>query len=294
MSLALYLFGLQCALAAAGLCRLWSRTDPLALRGRLAAAGALGFQVFALGCLAPKHAELSKWMSGASLGMTAALTIGWMFYTVRLVMLDRRPGSARARTWVRRSISCAVILHVLTLLVSAGFLDQWFGRKWGQVSLPAGALGLGLALGLAGGAFLVGATVHAYHTARRALKLQPDAHANPDQPTGRLIAACHLVESALTLRMLVILVSLLMGAVFNPVAPAYFVDRILSGPSSVLLLRLLLGLALPVLFVWASIHGARQAPPQPATPHLLLALILVLFGELLAACLTVGLWGLAM
>ncbi len=264
----------------------------MALRGRLAAAGALGFQVFALGCLAPKHAELSQWMSGALLGLTAALTIGWMFYTIGLVKLERGPDSFRARIWVRRSVSCAVILHALTLLTSAGFLDHWFSRKWSQIGLPAGVLGLLIALGLTSGATLIGATIHACHTARQAP--QPAPRENPEQPTGRSIAACHLVESALTLRMMVILISLLMGAVFNPVAPAYFMDRIFSGPSSVLVLRLMLGLVLPVLFVWASIHAARQTSPQPVTPHLLLALILVLFGELLAACLTVGLWGLAM
>lgn len=287
-----HLLGMELALAAAGLCLAWRWSDKRALRILCAVAVPLFFTLsvsvavrfrFAIGSLSLPPI----------LGLVAIVWLAWinLIYVERsrrltpLTAADQPPGAA-----IRLIRNLSLAAGLLTLLAGVGssvlVLSRWFDDQNTFHPTPLEFLTAFMLLGLVSGAILIALAL--YGLIVGALGLDP-IH----RSLARLRSAALWLQIAMSLRLAVIAASLSVSSSFSPFGPHFYLDRMIVAGSGLIMVRLLLGLILPVLFCWLVLLALRGRDHRQAASLFAPLAIIILIGEILSAGLTVGLAGIS-
>jgi hypothetical protein len=290
----LNLLGLELALTGAGLCAVWPRRRPWPpLAAALAAVCVPAFHLIAMSALIPFWPEIGLGDRAMLIGLTVTIILIW---------------SGFANSWSKGSPRdadfwglAAVAAQLLVAAISVWNVAHWFVLRDGFHPMPrpvmAGLIGMNLLMG----AVLLGAAISGVLAGRRPLaqleQAVNEAGENPKaifvDAAGQLTAASRLLVWALLLRALAIGFTLVLNANYNPYGPRYFYIRLFTIGGDWILLRVLLGLVLPMCYAWLIMSSIKELNHRMASSYFLPAAILVLLGEILGAGLTTGLSGIA-
>ena len=245
--------------------------------------------------------EPDFWLSGsgavASRWLAVLAIVGLAVLAAHLVLLFRSfrfcpDGSRGSRLLSRLPVGLLIVYTVCIAWALAWYFSEKYplGHRQG-IELLRGGLTVSLTITLWSGAWL-------FTTALRCLSAgilsAGDHSTGARQFTGRMRREIMRFWLALTLRALVIVASVAIGLILNSLPPGVFVHSLRGDLLGIGGVRILLGLILPGLFaglVWvmASSRESHRAPGQ-----FLFVVVMIAIAEILAAFLTVGLWGIAL
>lgn len=290
-----HLMCIKGAVAAAGLCLAWRRHDPRSLKALFAAALVPLLQTAALGALWPLREELS---TPSRVMLTALALLSWIYWAgfLRIERLNRYAilGGRGLKAHVPWLLA-GLFFQVAALAVSAWVLAWCFVADHPFHPVPPDFLSILLAMGGLSGAMLLGSLFYGWLPLPDAPFSDKQVANDPHGPIHTVVAAVHWLQAAILLRLMAIALTVSIGIFFNPFGWRFFLLRLFADSFWMLFLRVLLGIVMPVVFIWAGVAAAeRENNPHLAASQFLPALIVAFLGEFLAAGLTVGLAGLAL
>ena len=110
---------------------------------------------------------------------------------------------------------------------------------------------------------------------------------------GRMKIIAEWLMAALLLRAGAVAFSIALGALSSPISPGHYFQISLAPSSSLLIARLLIGLALPMAYCGLALRTLNGESPREAGQQFAPALMMMVLTEIFAAALTVGNWGVA-
>lgn len=182
-----------------------------------------------------------------------------------------------------------VVFQLGLTAAAAWGLSLYFVQKYPgwpeRVAFPRLAIFASVGGGLLCGAILMHAAM---------LGLNELAHWRKEEGDDGILRAAGLVCVGVIVRAVWIVFSIMMGLVYMPIAMRAMIGSARNETIATVTARVVLGLILPLMYgllVQASVREHRRR--QGAIQFVPIAL-LILFGELLGAGITVGMWGLAL
>lgn len=199
------------------------------------------------------------------------------------------PGWARA---VARYLALGIIMAIQGLMVGMGvsllgllFKVEYITHGPPYYYLTVERLALMTGATVLGGALLLSAATRGALAAWRVMRA-------PEATVGHvgLAWACFWIALALGVRLFAVAASLGLAGWGHPVSASFFVEGLLEGVSTIVGLRLVL-LVLPVGFLALVAADLMARNPHRAALHFYPMLVVTVIAEAVAACLTVGAWG---
>ena len=312
MFILVHMLGLQWGLAGAGLCVAWGWARPGARRAHAAGAFALAAYLLSLGMLGAAGPAMGPGYHATMLVLAFTLALLWVGYAWLARHPPRSPpfvvrSQAEEVVWVNGATArgrrpaahvlgamVATAVHAVAIVLAARHLSLWFAAKDPLRAIVPQLLWLSLAAALLSASVLQALAFYGLGLI--------GWRADPDEPAGehdlrqaaRVTTTAAWILPATLLRMIAIGLSLGVGAAFDPVSPRHFWDTVLTTSYQFLTLRLVLGLLLPLVMAILALLAAREGHARHAVQQFLPLSILIVISEVLAAGLTVGLWGIAL
>ncbi|MCL5270242.1 MAG: hypothetical protein M1457_06785 [bacterium] len=292
MWLVLYIVGMQWTLAALGLSIVWHGSLHRSLRSPLAALGSAA----AFSCAMAALARWRVWGAGATAYFLGVASIAWLFAAAHAASCRRARLVPVRVGWLDFPWPAGLGVIELTMLVVASrYLGEVFVylRLGGHAvpTIPSRLLALALGVQAGAGGFL--ALTIAWG-ARHASRLVTAADGDKDAAQHYVIGqALKWVLTALVVRLMTIGFSLLILAAFDPFGYRHALLGLIEAGSTLIMTRLLLGIVLPLFLLAIGGMALGEGGARMAALQFLPMVFLVLFGEICAAALTIGNWGIA-
>lgn len=249
--------------------------------------GAVVGGVFALVTVAAMSLLMNAWRAIAPFEKSLILAIGAGCGLAWSAVVARSMSGHPGRHGILRG---GTLLFQLGLSAAAAWaLSLFFVQKYPgwpeRVLLPRPAIFFSIGGGLLCGAILMHAAM---------LGLNELAYWKKEEGDEGILRAGRFVCIGVALRAVFVLFSIVTGVVYMPLGMRAMIGSLRNETIATLLARVMLGLILPFMYgmlVQASVREHRRR--QGAIQFIPIAL-LILFGEMLGAGITVGLWGLAL
>jgi hypothetical protein len=294
MEMVIHLLALQWGAVAVGLSLVWRKHPSPKFRTILAACVPVLYLIAArtlIPFFPTDHPAGRKYIEGFLL----LNAIFWCYWLGRVLFTSLKPiaqeGAAGFRRWMAADDSTLLIAGVLLLLLNFGLsafvLGHCFIVHDPLHPVPEPLLILLIGLGELTGAFLMSAVVFAV------LDEGGAGDAGTELETLRICTAIQYIQAAVVFRVFAVVASLGLGGYFNPLGSWYFFDRLYRVSYTLIGIRIILGLILPTLFACVAVGAMRRRERKQAIDLFTPAFIVVLIGEILAAGLTVGMYGIA-
>jgi hypothetical protein len=292
----IHLLAMQWAAAAFGLSHVWRGHPSKKLRVILVACVPIFYtiSVSALVSFEPSLNPAARMLIVQFIILSLLFWLIWFWRVINPKPASPARGSGRQRLngmkeGTNRQVLFwgGVAVQIMNLSLSALILGHWFTAHDAFHPISLRNLSILIGMGEMSASFLLFSATNGI----LAEEMKPADRSNPEPI--RLFRAIQWLQSAIVVRGLAIAASLGVGAYSNPFGGHYFFYRLFGTALTMVNIRIVLGLILPTLFVWLALAALRHPDRQQTTGQFIPIFIIILIGEILAAGLTLGTYGIA-
>lgn len=296
MGIIIHLLAMEFAAVAVVLSYVWRDHQSKRFRVILAACVPILYLIAAVAAipLLPSLKSTPRMPTSLFIGVSVIFWLLWFRLSIlrTLSFPSSRSGLGR---WVNEGVVSKIWLYgglfvqFISFHVSGFILAWWFIAH--DPLHPLSCFNLSILIGLAelSSTLLIGATIYGMLAEEKA----PDGGDASEQETINFFTAIQWLQSAILFRGFALASSLALGAYYNPMGTRFFFDRLFQVSLTLVVIRIILGLILPTLFAWVAVAAMRHHERQQAIGQFVPTFIVVLFAEILATGLTLGMFGIA-